>query len=313
MSALAKTAEPLPESAPDSLIHRLPKIRGRYSENALLSKVTWFQVGGPAEVMFKPADLADLQHFLRERPRDIPLTIIGVGSNILVRDSGVRGVVIRLGREFASIQPQGNFIHAGAAALDVNVALVAQQAGLGGMEFLCGIPGTIGGALRMNAGAYGREIRDCLVSATALDSFGNLHDMPKDVLGLSYRHSDVPPDWMFVGAKLFGLADDPHAIAARMKEIATKREATQPVRAKTGGSTFANPDGHKAWELIDRAGCRGLKIGGAQISPKHTNFMINADNASAADLENLGEEVRQRVLAQSGIELRWEIERIGER
>lgn len=312
MSALAKTVDPLPESAPDSLIHRLPKIRGRYSENALLSKVTWFQVGGPAEVLFKPADASDLQKFLREKPNDIPVTMLGVGSNILVRDAGVPGVVIRLGREFASIKTDGNFIHAGAAALDVNVALTAQQAGLSGLEFLCGIPGTMGGALRMNAGAYGRDIRDCLVSAQALDSLGHLHDLPRDVLGLSYRHCDVPPDWIFIGATLFGLADDPAKIHARMREIMHQRESTQPVRAKTGGSTFANPDGHKAWELIDRAGCRGMKIGGAQISPKHTNFMINTGNATAADLEALGEEVRQRVLAQSGIELRWEIERIGE-
>jgi UDP-N-acetylmuramate dehydrogenase len=296
----------------DDLLSRLPLVRGRYSAGASLAKITWFQVGGPAEVMFKPADLADLQDFIKSKPKDVPVTMIGVGSNILVRDGGVSGVVVRLGREFAQITVNGNFIDVGAAALDINVAITAGQAGLAGLEFLCGIPGTIGGALRMNAGAYGREIRDCLVHALAIDNHGFLHELPRDVMGLSYRHCDVPRDWIFVGARLFGLRDNPDDIAKRMRDISQKRESTQPVRAKTGGSTFANPDGHKAWELIDAAGCRGLQIGGAQISPKHTNFMINTGGATAADIENLGEEVRRRVRDTSGVELRWEIERIGQ-
>ncbi len=304
--------EPKTKSATSGLIARLPKIRGRYTENAPLDKITWFQAGGAAEVMFRPADLADLQDFLRQKPGDVPVTVIGVGSNILVRDGGVAGVVIRLGREFAYIRNADHFIDAGASALDVNIAKFAEQSGLSGMEFLCGIPGTLGGALRMNAGAYGREIRDCLAYASAVDNHGTLHELPKEVMGLSYRHCDVPRDWIFVGARLIGAPDAPENIRARMDEIIQKRESTQPVRSKTGGSTFANPDGHKAWELIDRAGCRGMKMGGAMVSEKHTNFLINTGHATAADIENLGEEIRRRVRASSGIELKWEIERIGD-
>ncbi len=295
-----------------SLISRLPAIRGRYSENASLAKVTWFQVGGGAEVLFKPADLADLRHFLQNKPGDIPVTILGVGSNILVRDGGVKGVVIRLGREFAQIRADSDKILAGAAALDGNVARFSQMAGIAGLEFLIGIPGTIGGALRMNAGAYGREIKDILIEAEAVDAKGNLHRLTLDDMRFTYRHCGIPRDWIFTGAVFQGAFGDGREIEKRMKDIAEQREATQPVRSRTGGSTFKNPPGQKAWELIDQAGCRGLAVGAAQVSEKHTNFLINTGGATAADLENLGEEVRRRVREKSGIELQWEIERIGD-
>lgn len=294
------------------LIERLPSVRGRLSVGGPLARVTWFRVGGPAEVMFKPADLDDLIRFLAERPADVPVTVLGVGSNLLVRDGGVRGVVIRLGRTFATIGVEGDTVVAGAGALDVNVAQAAFEAGLGGLEFLSGIPGTIGGALRMNAGAYGREIRDVLVSARAVDGEGVMHELSVDEMGFGYRHCDVPADWIFVEARLRGAVADKAAIARRMADIKAAREDSQPVRSRTGGSTFRNPEGHKAWELIDQAGCRGLRIGDAEVSDKHCNFLINRGNATAADLERLGEEVRRRVKAASGVDLQWEIRRIGE-
>jgi UDP-N-acetylmuramate dehydrogenase len=293
------------------LIERLPKVRGRVSENAPLSGITWFRVGGPAEIMFRPADRDDLASFLAGLPRDVPVTVIGVGSNLLVRDGGVPGVVVRLGRGFADIEAKGLQISVGAAALDINVARMAADAGLAGLEFLSGIPGTMGGALRMNAGAYGRELVDVVIEGEALDRTGRLHRLDKKALGLSYRHSDVPEDWIFTGTLLQAEAGDPVAIRARLNEIQAAREASQPIRSRTGGSTFANPAGHKAWQLIDQAGCRGLRIGGAQVSEKHTNFLINTGNATAADIETLGETVRRRVREASGIELRWEIQRIG--
>lgn len=303
----------MPALTPDPrLIDRLPAVRGRLTENAPLSQVTWFRVGGPADVLYKPADRNDLAAFLAGCPEDVPITIIGVASNLLIRDGGVRGVVIRLGRDFAGIEAVGDTIVAGAAALDVNVARVAQEAGLSGIEFLVGIPGTIGGALRMNAGAYGREVKDFLREATALDRQGNRHTLPLAELGLRYRHSGVPADWIFTGAVFEAAPGDRDAIAARMKEITDARGSTQPIRSRTGGSTFANPDGHKAWQLIDAAGCRGLRVGGAQVSEQHCNFLINTGDATAADIEGLGEEVRRRVRDASGIELRWEIRRIGE-
>ncbi len=291
----------------------LARVRGRVSAGADLAKVTWFRVGGPAELMIRPVDVDDLAVVLAARPADVPLTVIGVGSNLLVRDGGVPGVVVRLGRGFADIEAEaGGFVHCGAAALDASVAAVAQDAGIGGLEFLTGVPGTIGGALRMNAGAYGREIKDVLVTAEALDTEGRLHTLRPEDMGLSYRHCDVPEDWVFVAATLKGEPGaDPTAIAERIAEIRRQREDSQPVRTRTGGSTFANPDGHKAWELIDAAGCRGLTIGGAQVSEKHCNFLLNLGDASAADVEALGEEIRRRVLAASGITLRWEIRRIG--
>ena len=294
-----------------SLIERLPQVRGRLTENAPLSTVTWFRVGGPAEVMFKPADEDDLATFLAGCPDDVPITVIGVASNLLVRDGGVPGVVIRLGRAFVGIEAEGNRVHAGAAALDVNVAKVAGNAGLTGLEFLVGIPGTIGGALRMNGGAYGSEIKDVLDSAWAFDRQGKRLELSLADMGLSYRHCDVAEDVVFGGAVLRAEPGDKQDIAARMAKISEARGSTQPIRSRTGGSTFANPPGHKAWQLVDEAGCRGLKVGGAQVSEMHCNFLINTGDATAADLETLGETVRDRVRDKHGIELRWEIRRIG--
>lgn len=295
-----------------SLIDRLPPVRGRLSAGAPLAKVTWFRVGGPAEVMFRPADAADLAEFLAGLPDDVPLTVIGVASNLLIRDGGVPGVVIRLGGAFAGITAiDANRLDVGAAALDLNVATVARDAGLTGLEFLSGIPGTIGGALRMNGGAYGREMCDALVHAEAVSRDGRMLSFDLDAMGFTYRHSAVADDVIFTRAILQGTPDDPALIARRMAEIAEKRGDSQPVRARTGGSTFKNPPGHKAWELIDRAGCRGLAIGDAQVSEKHCNFLINQGNATAEQLEALGEEVRRRVQDTSGMTLEWEIKRIG--
>jgi len=294
------------------LIDRLPKVRGRLTADAPLAQVTWFRVGGPAEVLFRPADVDDLAAFLAAKPVDVPVTVIGVASNLLVRDGGVKGVVVRLGRGFVDITARDTLIEAGAGALDLNVALTARDAGIAGLEFLSGIPGTIGGGLRMNAGAYGSEFKDVLQSATALDPAGKKHTLSLSELRLSYRHSGVPEDWIFVGATFAGSKGDPLTIARRMDEIQKAREESQPIRARTGGSTFANPASHKAWQLIDEAGCRGLQRGGAMVSEKHANFLINTGNATAADIEGLGEEVRARVKAKSGITLQWEIRRIGE-
>ena len=293
------------------LIERLPKVRGRLTENAPLASVTWFRVGGPAEIMFRPADEADLAEFLASRPADVPVSVLGVASNLLVRDGGIPGVVVRLGRGFVETVAEGATVRAGAGALDLNVALAARDGGVGGLEFLSGIPGTIGGALRMNAGAYGSELKDVLRRATALDGQGVRHEVEAASLGLAYRHCGAPEDWIFIAAELAGASGAPATIGRRMAEIQAAREASQPIRARTGGSTFANPPGHKAWELIDRAGCRGLARGGAQVSEKHTNFLINTGNATAADLEGLGEEVRRRVFEQSGVTLEWEIKRVG--
>jgi UDP-N-acetylmuramate dehydrogenase len=295
------------------LIDRLPAVRGRLTANAPIGPLTWFRVGGPAEVLFRPADPADLAAFLAATPPDVAVTVIGVGSNLLVRDSGVSGVVIRLGRGFVEVTPRENGeVAAGAGALDLNVALTAAEAGIAGLEFLSGIPGTVGGGFRTNAGAYGCEFKDVLVLAEAVDRNGTLHRVTSAQLGLSYRHSEVPADWIFTGALFRGTPGDRTEIAERLSEIQAAREASQPIRARTGGSTFANPRGHKAWELIDRAGCRGLSRGGAMVSEKHTNFLINSGGASAADLEGLGEEVRRRVYDHCGIMLEWEIRRIGE-
>jgi len=296
---------------PGHLINRLPKVRGSYSANVQLAKYTWFKVGGPAEVVFRPADTDDLTHFLLNKPDDVPVTVIGVGSNLLVRDGGIPGVVIRLGKGFAKIETDGDIIRAGSGALDILVSRHAAEANLTGLEFLSGIPGTIGGALRMNAGAYGREMKDVTLNAMAVDLQGNLHGLTNDELGFSYRHSNIPEDWIFTEARLQAEPGNANTIAARMAEIKSYREESQPVRTPTGGSTFANPEGHKAWELIDKAGCRGLKRGGAMVSEKHCNFLINTGGATAADLEGLGEEVRRRVFETSGVTLKWEIRRIG--
>ena len=293
------------------LIDRLPTVRGRLSVNAALDRITWFRVGGPAEVMFRPADEDDLVDFLRAAPADVALTVIGVGSNLLVRDGGIDGVVIRLGRGFTAIAAGESQVTAGAAALDVNVAKVAADAGIAGLEFLSGVPGTIGGALRMNAGAFGGEMAEVVANARAVDRSGVVHELTAAELGFSYRHSTAPADWIFLSATLAGRTGDRAGIAERMAGIARSREDTQPLRTRTGGSTFKNPPGESAWELVERAGCRGLTRGGAMVSEKHCNFLINTGDASAADIEALGEEVRRRVAEATGITLEWEIRRIG--
>lgn len=293
------------------LIDRMPACRGRLSADAPLANVTWFRVGGPAEVMFRPADAEDLADFLAALPEDVPVTVLGVASNLLIRDGGIPGVVIRLGRGFTDIVADGLDLVVGAAALDLNVANVARDAGIAGLEFLSGIPGTIGGALRMNGGAYGREIKDVLVSAHGVTRRGKRVSYDNAAMGFTYRHAGVPEDVIFTGGVLRGEAGDPLEIARRMAEISDKRADTQPVRSRTGGSTFKNPPGHKAWELIDKAGCRGFGIGDAQVSEKHCNFLINQGGATAAQLEALGEEVRRRVFETSGVTLEWEIKRVG--
>ena len=292
------------------LIERLPAVRGRYTESAPLGRITWFRVGGPAEVMFRPADAADLAAFLAARPADVPVTVIGVGSNLLVRDGGVDGVVVRLGRAFAGVSIEGATVRAGAAALDINVARAAARAGVAGLEFLSGVPGTIGGGLRMNAGAFGGDMAAVVTGARALDAEGREHALSADDLGFAYRASAVPEDWTFTEATLAGHPGDRAKIAARMDEIARARDESQP-RKRTGGSTFKNPPGTSAWELIERAGCRGLRRGGAAVSDKHCNFLVNTGDATAADVEALGEEVRRRVAEATGVALEWEIRRIG--
>ena len=300
-----------PETRDGALVHRLPPVRGRLSANAPIGPLTWFRVGGPAEALFRPADGEDLADFLAALPGDIPVTVIGVGSNLLVRDGGIPGVTIRLGRGFADIATGEDEVSAGAGALDINVALAAAEAGIAGLEFLSGIPGTVGGGFRTNAGAYGSEFTNVLISADAVDRGGRIHRVSAAELGFSHRHSGAPPDWIFTGAIFRGRRGERAAIAQRMAEIQAAREASQPVRARTGGSTFANPPGRQAWQLIDEAGCRGLARGGAMVSDKHTNFLINTGNATAADIESLGEEVRRRVHDRFGIVLEWEIRRIG--
>ena len=289
----------------------LPPVRGSYAENAPLKDLVWFRAGGAAEVLFRPADADDLATFLHARPTDMPYTVIGVGSNLIVRDGGLAGAVIRLPAAFGRIAAEGTRIRAGAAALDAAVARAAADAGIAGLEFLRGIPGTFGGALRMNAGCFGSEIKDVFVEATALDSRGNIHVLHRDDMGFVYRNSGAAPDLVFLEAVLEGKSGPPDEIRARMKTLVEQRESTQPVRSKTGGSTFKNPQGHKAWQLIDAAGCRGLRRGNAQVSEMHCNFLINTGEATAADIEGLGEEVRARVKAKFGVELEWEIKRIG--
>jgi UDP-N-acetylmuramate dehydrogenase len=293
------------------LVDRLPRPRGRLTADAPLGPQTWFATGGPAEVLFRPADVEDLATFLSSLPADVPVTVLGVGSNVIVRDGGIRGVVIRLLRGFTGIIVEGHEVVAGAGAPDLNVALTAREHSLAGLEFLSGIPGTIGGAFPTNAGAYGGELAEVLISAEAVDRAGRVFTVTPGELGLSYRHSKAPADWIFTSARLRAAPGDQLAITRRINEIDSTRADSQP-RSRTGGSTFANPPGHKAWELIDAAGCRGLKIGGAQVSEKHTNFLINLGAASASDIEKLGEEVRRRVFDKTGVRLEWEIRRLGE-
>lgn len=295
----------------------LPAVRGRYVSQADMSAITWFRVGGPADILFTPADEEDLADFLRNIPRDIPVHIVGVGSNLLVRDGGVRGVVIRLGAPFAKIAIDGVRVHAGAAALDAQVARQAARAGVAGLEFYRGVPGTIGGALAMNAGAYEQETKDILVEAVAIDRAGARHVLKNADMKFAYRHCGAGEGLVFTEALLQGRPDDPAAIDARMAAIMGRRENSQPIREKTGGSTFANPDpalsgGRKAWQLIDEIGGRGRIVGDAQCSVQHCNFMINRGAATAADIESLVESLRTDVLAKTGVALRWEIRRMGE-
>lgn len=300
-----------------ALIDMLPEVRGKLSANVPLAPYTWFRVGGPAEVLFMPKDEADLAHFLGSTPDDVPVQVLGVASNTLVRDGGVPGITIRLGPAFGKVTVETETrLRAGTAALDNRVAKEAAKAGIAGLEFYAGIPGTIGGALRMNAGCYGSETKDILVEVTAIDRTGRRQIMSLDELGYTYRHCAAPLDLIFVEAVFEGTPDKPEAITARMNDITAKREESQPIREKTGGSTFKNPDpaqsgGRGAWQVIDAAGGRGLKVGGAQMSEKHCNFMINTGEASAADIEKLGDTIKARVKESEGVDLEWEIRRIG--
>jgi len=300
-----------------SLIDRLPEVRGKLSENVALAPYTWLRVGGPAEALFMPEDEADLALFLSSVPSDIPVQILGVASNTLVRDGGVKGVVIRLGPAFAKISTDGVTVTAGAAALDNKVARAAAMASIAGLEFYAGIPGTIGGALRMNAGCYGGETKDVLHSVVAIDRRGRRQIMSLDEMQYSYRHSGASQDLIFTQAIFKGEVGISEEIQSRMDEITSKREDSQPIREKTGGSTFKNPDqkisgGRGAWQVIDAAGGRGLQVGGAQMSEKHCNFMINTGDATAHDLETLGETIRAMVKQSEGVDLEWEVKRIGE-
>ena len=296
----------------EKLIERLPEVRGRLRADVALSDLTWFRVGGAAEVMYSPADEDDLAEFLAELPEGIPHLTIGIGSNLLVRDGGIPGVVIRLGRGFSSVEIEGdNRIRAGAAVPDVKLAMTAARAGIAGLAFYRGIPGSIGGALRMNGGSYGTETRDVVRSINAVTPKGEKLILNVEDMGYSYRHCSIGDDVIFTSAVFQGHAGEPEQIAQDMRAITEAREATQPIKSRTGGSTFKNPEGHKSWQLIDAAGCRGLRVGGAHVSEKHCNFLINDGEATAADLETLGETVRARVLAHSGIQLEWEIKRIG--
>ena len=287
------------------------EVRGKIEFNAPLSKYTWFRTGGNADVLFTPEDEQDLACFLKTLPDEISVFPLGVGSNLLVRDGGIEGAVIRFGKKFSDIQVDGDLITAGSGAPDISVSRKALDAKLGGFEFLRGVPGTVGGALKMNAGAYGSEIKDIFVSARVMDRQGNIHVLAVDDMGFSYRKTDIPNDYIFLDATLKGTPGNYDDIQFKMNEIGEAREESQPLRTRTGGSTFKNPEGLSAWKLVDEAGCRGLSIGGAKVSEKHCNFLINEGDASASDIEKLGEEVRRRVQEKTGILLEWEIKRIG--
>jgi UDP-N-acetylmuramate dehydrogenase len=291
--------------------YALPPVRGTYAENAPLKDLVWFRAGGAAGTLFRPADADDLATFIYAKPTDLRVSVIGVGSNLLVRDGGIPGAVVRLPGAMGKVSVEGTRIRAGAAALDAAVARAAAEASIAGLEFLRGVPGTIGGALRMNAGCYGAETKDIFVEATAIDAKGNKITLTKADMGFVYRKSAAPDDMIFVEAVFEGAVGKPEEIKARINALVEQREATQPIKSKTGGSTFKNPPDRKAWQLIDEAGCRGLMHGAAQVSEKHCNFLINTGEASAADIEDLGEEVRARVKAKSGVELEWEIKRVG--
>jgi UDP-N-acetylmuramate dehydrogenase len=288
------------------------EVKGKLTTHAPLAPLVWFKSGGTAETLFEPADIDDLVAFVRDLDPQVPVMALGLGSNLIVRDGGVPGVVVRLGKAFAKIeQLDAVTLRCGGGASGILVSSTARDAGIAGLEFLRGIPGTVGGFVRMNGGAYGREVKDVLVSAKLVLRSGELVEWPLELLGYTYRHSDVPEGAIVVEATLRGAPGEAEAIGAAMDEIARAREESQPLRSRTGGSTFKNPPGHKAWELVDAAGCRGLTVGGAQVSEKHCNFLLNLGTATSADIEALGEEVRRRVLAHSGIGLEWEIQRVG--
>ncbi|MBA3510901.1 UDP-N-acetylmuramate dehydrogenase [Sphingomonas sp.] len=293
-------------------VAEMPKVRGRLTKEAPLAPLVWFKSGGNAEWLFEPAEADDLAEFLRGLDPDVPVMALGLGSNLIVRDGGVPGVVVRLGKAFASIeQLDDTRLRCGGGASGILVSSSARDAGIAGLEFLRGIPGTVGGFVRMNGGAYGREVQDILVSATLVSRSGEIEEWPLEKLGYRYRHSQVPQGAVVVGATFRGMRGDPAAIGAEMERIAAAREEAQPIRSRTGGSTFKNPPGHKAWALIDAAGCRGMTLGGAQVSEKHCNFLLNLGSATSSDIEALGEEVRRRVRAKTNISLEWEIQRIG--
>jgi UDP-N-acetylmuramate dehydrogenase len=294
------------------LIASLPELRGKLKADAPLKDFTWFRAGGPAEVLYSPADEADLAYFMKGRPTDVPVTIIGLGSNLLVRDGGIEGVVIRLGRGFGEIAvEEGSRLRVGAAVPDVKVARAAADAGIAGLSFYRGIPGCVGGALRMNGGAHGSETREVVVEARGVDRTGKVHVLPVAELHYAYRHCGAAEDFVFTEALFQGEPGEPAKILAEMDGIAAYREQAQPIKSRTGGSTFKNPPGKKAWQLIDAAGCRGLTVGDARVSEMHCNFLINEGNATGADIEKLGETVRARVKETSGVELEWEIKRLG--
>ena len=295
-----------------SVVDTLPKVRGRLTAAAPLAPLVWFKAGGPAEWLFEPKDADDLGAFLSELDPSLPVMGLGLGSNLIVRDGGVPGIVVRLGKAFARVEPlDSTTLRCGGGASGILVSSTARDAGIGGLEFLRSIPGTVGGFVRMNGGAYGREVKDVLVECELVLRSGQRKTVPLAEIGYSYRHSELPAGSIVVGATLRGHPEQPAKIQAEMDRIAEEREASQPLRSRTGGSTFKNPPGTKAWKLIDAAGCRGLRVGGAEVSEKHCNFLLNLGEASAADIEALGEEVRRRVREQSGVELEWEIQRVG--
>ena len=297
----------------DDLARALPELKGRLTAASRLAEITWFRVGGPAEVLFTPADEADLAYALARLPREVPVFMLGLGSNLLVRDGGVRGVVVRLGRGFGQVETlDGHRLRTGTAVPDVKVARAAADAGIAGLAFYRGIPGSIGGALRMNAGAHGRETKDVLLSARAVDRAGQIHELSNADMGFTYRHCGIPDDWIFTEATFAGAPGDPETILSEMNDVAEYRAKNQPIKDRTGGSTFKNPPGASAWKLVDAAGMRGFRVGGAKVSEMHCNFLINDVDASAEDVERLGETVRARVKASQGVTLEWEIIRIGD-
>jgi UDP-N-acetylmuramate dehydrogenase len=302
----------VPDEGGEMSVATVPQVRGKLTENAPLAPLVWFKSGGSAQYLFEPADEEDLVSFLRDLDPQVPVMALGLGSNLIVRDGGVPGVVVRLGKAFAKIQQlDETTLRCGGGASGILVSSTARDHGIAGLEFLRGIPGTVGGFVRMNGGAYGREVSDILVSARLVLRSGEVVEWPLEKLGYTYRHSEIPQGSVVVSAKFQGVPGKPEAIATEMDVIARAREESQPLRSRTGGSTFKNPEGHKAWVLVDAAGCRGLTMGGAQVSEKHCNFLLNLGSATSADIEALGEEVRRRVLANSGITLEWEIQRVG--